>query len=163
MHQVVVRERRVKGGGLTSIGSDGLDTDPNHVAFLGQEGRSLLGQARGVRSVLPRVDIVAGVSPFRPVRSQQHPSSCRNAAILFFPLPNSRWRHQIIGVFGGLSTDINHAGGPDKLLRRNAIDGVVRQVLTGDPVHRSIKVSARVFPGLKSIPVPGGTAIVVPR
>ena len=52
VHEVVVREGRVKGGGLTSVGPDRLHADAQHISLLRKKRRALFGQPRGVWPIL---------------------------------------------------------------------------------------------------------------
>src|ERR1700691_2919882 len=163
VHEVVVREGWVEGGGLTGIGPDRLHADAQHIPLLGKKGGAFLGQSRSVGSILLEVDVVLGVRPLRPVCSQEKPCARRDTAVLFLPLADALERQQIVWVFCHLRADVDHAGGADKFLWRDAVHGVVWKVLARDPMDWSVKMGAGVLTGLKRIPVPGGTALIVAR
>src|SRR5580700_4884207 len=84
-------------------------------------------------------------------------------AVLSLPLPDALWGQQIVWIFCHLCADVDDTGGTDKVLRRNAVHGVVRKIFPRDPMHWSIKMGASVLAGLKRIPVPGGAALIVVR
>src|SRR5258708_3653656 len=163
VHEVVIRKRRVKRGGLPGIGSNRLHADAQHISLLRKKRGAFLGQARSVRSILLEVDVLLGVLPLRPVCAQQNPCARPDTTVLFFPLSNAFRGQQIVRVLRHLRTNVDYACTTDKFLRRDAVHGVVRKIFPRNPVDWSIEMSAGVLAGLECIPVPGRTALIVMR
>ena len=83
--------------------------------------------------------------------------------MLCFPTFNEINSQQKVVVGGGFSGAINHTHWCNHMLSRNGVGCIVWQVPARHPVHRRIKVRARVFTTRKIIPVPTGTALVIVR
>src|SRR5579859_543872 len=163
MHQEVVGKGRVKSGRLAGIGTDRLNPDSQHISLLRQESRGLFRESGSVRPVLLYVDVILGILSLGPVRAQQNPCRRRDVAVLLLPLTNPLWRKKKVWILCSIRTNVNDARGADKFLCRNAINGIVRQIFSRDPVDRSIKMCARVLSSLESIPVPRRSAVVIAR
>src|SRR6185436_13944334 len=56
----------------------------------------------------------------------------------------------------------DHAGRTDEAPRGDRVAGIVRQVLAGNPVDRSVEVGAGVLAEMEGVPVPARAFVVVP-
>src|ERR1043165_1137062 len=83
--------------------------------------------------------------------------------MLLLPLEQEWLGEEEIRIFLRLFAAIDDERRADEALRRNAVDGVVRQILARDPVHRRIEMRAGVLAAGKVVPVPGWPALVVMR
>jgi hypothetical protein len=86
---------------------------------------------------------------------------CGNAPVLAFPLLDYRLCEQEIRVPGHLPRHIDHTGRADEPVDRDVVGGVVRVVLAGHPVHRSIEVRAGMLAAGDIVPVPRRSALVI--
>ena len=77
--------------------------------------------------------------------------------------PDESSRQQEIGILRRFLGAIDDESRPDEALGRDAVGGVVRQVLARDPVHRRVEVRAGVLAAGEVVPVPGRAALVVAR
>src|ERR1700751_4617128 len=114
-------------------------------------------------TVFLSVDVILGVFPLRPVCAQEDPCARRNSAVLLFPLPDSVWSHEIIWITGCVRADVDDTSRAHKFCRRYAVHGIVRKVLSRDPVHGRVEMRTRVLAGLKSVPIPGRAALIIMR
>ena len=88
VHQVVVGERWIEGGGLAGIGSDCLYPDAQDVALFGKECGGFFRESGGMWTILFCVDVILRIRLLRPVCAQQDPRSRWNASVLLLPLAN---------------------------------------------------------------------------
>ena len=147
MHHVVVTERGVEAGGLSSVGSDGFDTHAEDVALFGKKERRFLLPARRVWPFLVDVQEGLGRGSLRPVRTKQNPTPGRDAAMPLLPRLDVRNIDKIVRVFFRFVGSIEDGCGTDEEARRDLVHAVRFQILPADPVDRSIEVRARVLAG----------------
>src|SRR5437763_1272024 len=83
------------------------------------------------------------------------PRARRDAAVLLLPLAGEVLGQQEVRVGRRLLAAIDDERRADEALGRNAVDGVVRQVLARHPVNRRVEVCAGVLAAGKVVPVPG--------
>ena len=81
--------------------------------------------------------------------------------MLRLPLLYALDRQQEVWVLGDISRHVDHTGGTNKLPRTDLVDAILGKIFAADPMDGRIKVCSRVLAGLKAVPVPGRTAIVI--
>src|SRR5215831_7060901 len=72
-------------------------------------------------------------------------------------------REQEVSIGVCLSRAVDHHGGGNEVFRRDAVDGVVSEVLAGHPMDRRIEMRPGMLADGEIVPIPGRTALIVAR
>src|ERR687897_16478 len=153
---LVERERRIKASGRTSVDADGLHTNADDRALLG-EPAGALGVEAGVGPVVEEELLVVSASV--PARAEEQPATLGQWPVLGLEGAHILDGQQIVGISSRLDGFVDH----DR--RRHEVVGwhlrYVPAFAAGDPVYGCVKVSADVLADLEPVPSPGGAALVV--
>src|SRR5262249_56215128 len=91
------------------------------------------------------------------------PSARVDRGVARLPLLDKGNRQREVGVGGALLRAIDHDSGRDELRDVDRIDGVVRQILAGNPVDRRVEMRSGMLAETNVVPVPSWSALVVAR
>src|SRR5260370_21699125 len=114
-------------------------------------------------SVCLELDVVVRIRTFGPSRTQEEPGAGRDAQMLRLPLLHAIDGEEKIRIVGDIGRHVNHTGGARKNPGVDFVDAVFPKGLSPDPMDWRVKMCARGFPRLKSLPVPPPTPILATR
>src|ERR1051326_729137 len=163
VHEVVAGVGRTKMLRLPRVGADRLGAEAKEVALLDQELHRVGVRSRSVLAGLVVVLVGGGVGALGPVGAHQNPGFRRDASVLPFPTLDPVHSEKEVGILLRFVTAIQNRRRADEALGRDAVGGVLRQVLARDPVDRRVEVRAGVLAAGEVVPIPGGPALVVAR
>src|SRR5262249_13671602 len=94
---------------------------------------------------------------------QQEPRSRRNASVLRFPLFYALDGEQEVRVFLNVGANVDNTGRADEFPRTYLVNTVFRQVFSAYPMNGCIKMRPCMLAGLKAVPIPGRSAVIIAR